>query len=55
MYQLLQNCLVELPWWLSGKESTCQYRRHWFDPRSGRIAYASGQLSLSATATEPVP
>ena len=22
----------ELPWWLSGKESTCQCRRHVFDP-----------------------
>ena len=21
-----------LPWWLSGKESTCQCRRHRFDP-----------------------
>ena len=21
-----------LPWWLRGKESTCQGRRHWFDP-----------------------
>ena len=25
-----------LPWWLSGKEDTCQYRRHEFDPGSGR-------------------
>ena len=21
-----------LPWWLSGKESACQCRRHWFGP-----------------------
>jgi len=24
--------LQGLPWWLSGKESTCQCRRHGFDP-----------------------
>ena len=21
-----------LPWWRNGKQSTCQCRRHWFDP-----------------------
>ena len=26
-----------LPWWLSGKESICQCRRHGFDPWSGKI------------------
>ena len=25
-----------LPWWLSGKESVCQSRRHTFDPWLGR-------------------
>ena len=25
-----------LPWWLSGEESTCQCRRHGFNPSSGR-------------------
>ena len=25
------------PWWLSGEESTCQCRRHGFDPWSGKI------------------
>ena len=24
------------PWWLSGKKSACQFRRHGFDPWSGR-------------------
>ncbi|XP_070328294.1 patched domain-containing protein 3-like [Odocoileus virginianus] len=24
-------CIFGLPWWFSGKESTCQYRRHGFD------------------------
>ena len=43
-----------LPWWLSGKESTCQCRRHWFDPWSGKIPHASEQLSLRARTVEPV-
>ena len=25
-------CSLRLPWWLSGKESTCQFRRHGFNP-----------------------
>ena len=29
-----------LPWWLSGKESACQGRRHRFDPWSRRIPQA---------------
>ena len=29
-----------LSWWLSGKESTCQCRRHGFDPRSRKIPHA---------------
>ena len=28
---------VGLPWWLSGKESVCQSRRHTFDPGVGKI------------------
>ena len=31
--------ISELPWWLSGKESTCQYRRHGFDPWVGKILW----------------
>ena len=30
-----------LPWWLSGKESACQRRRHDFYPWSGKIPHAS--------------
>src|SRR5574340_1093436 len=30
---------VGLPWWLSGKESACQCRRHRFDPCSGKIPW----------------
>ena len=31
-----------LPWWLSSKDSTCQYRRHRFDPWSGKTSHAAG-------------
>ena len=46
-----------LPWWLSGEESTCQCRRHWFDPWSRKIPHAVEQLSqchnYRACALEP--
>ena len=29
----------ELPWWLSGKESVCQCKRHGFDPGIGKIPW----------------
>ena len=31
--------LQELPWWLIGKESTCQRRSHRFDPWVGKIPW----------------
>ena len=43
-----------LLWWLSGKESTCQCRRHRFDPWSGKIPNVAEQLSLCTTNTEPM-
>ena len=43
-----------LPWWLSGKESTCQCRRHRFDPRSQKIPRAMKQLSPCAITIEPL-
>ena len=43
-----------LPWWLNGKESTCQCKRNGFDPSSGKIPYASEQLSQGAATTEPM-
>ena len=43
------------PWWLSGKDSACQCRRHKFSPWSGKILYSSEQLSPCTTATESVP
>ena len=43
---------IELPWWLSGKESSCRWR-HEFDPWSRKIPYAAEQLSLCTTTIEP--
>ena len=44
------KCLYEidnqgLPWWFSGKESSCQCRPHWFDPCPEKIPHAGEQLS----------
>ena len=44
------NCL-ELPLWLSGKEFTCQFRRHRFDPWAGKIPGAVEQVSPCTTTT----
>ena len=44
--------IKEFPWWLSGKESTCQSRSHGFNPWSGRILPATEQLSPSTTTPE---
>ena len=41
-------------WWLSGKESTCQCRRHRFNPWSGKIPLATEQLSPCPTAIASV-
>ena len=43
-----------LPWWLDGKDYTCQHRRYEFDLWSRKIPYASEQLSPCATSIEPV-
>ena len=48
----LRRNWVELPWWLRGKEPSCQCRTHGFDPWSGKIPLAVEQLSLCAAATE---
>ena len=42
-----------LPWWLSGKDSACRCRRHWFDPWVGKIPHAAEQLSSCTTAIGP--
>ena len=35
-YTFVQKNPVGLPWWLSGYEPTCQWRRYGFDPWSGK-------------------
>ena len=41
-----QSILKEIsPWWLSGKEFTCQCRRHELDPWVGRIPWKRKQQS----------
>ena len=47
-----KNMTYRLPWWLSGKESTCQCRRHGFNPWSGKIPHAVEKLTPCIT-TEP--
>ena len=44
----------ELPWWISGKQSTLQYKGHWFHPLFRKIPHAMEQLSLCTTTVEPV-
>ena len=43
-----------LPWWLNGKESAYQCRRHGFDPWSRKIPHVMEQLSPCNTTTESV-
>ena len=45
----LKVTAMGFPWWLSGKESTCQCRKHGFEPRSRRIPHAAEQLSPCPT------
>ena len=40
----------QLPWWLSGKESACQCRRHGFNPWSRKIPQATEHLSPRVSA-----
>ena len=34
-----RNQIIELSWWLRGKEPTCHRRIHGFDPQSGKISW----------------
>ena len=43
-----------LSWWLSAQESTCQRRRHEFDPWSGKCSVPQSSEAQGATAVEPV-
>ena len=49
---VLKNFHLELFWWLSGKESACQCRRHGFNSWSFKIPHIVEQLSPKATTTE---
>ena len=48
----LLKIIMEFPWWSSGKESTCQCRRHGFHPWSRKIPRAPEQLTPRAAASE---
>ena len=51
---ILKKYTCRVPWWLSGKEATGQCRSHRFNPWSGKIPYATEQLSLCMATAEPV-
>ena len=51
--KVLKIAVLGLPWWLSGKESACQYRRCGFDPRSRKIPHVKEQLNPCTTTVEP--
>ena len=52
VYCYFKNEFGGLLLWSSGWESACQCKGHRFDPWSGRIPHALGQLSPFATTTE---
>ena len=45
--------VMELSWWLRGKESACESRRCGFDSWSRKISHALEQPSLGSRAREP--
>ena len=45
---------IRPPWWLRGKASSCQCRRHRLCPWPGKIPHSAEQLDPCATTTEPV-
>ena len=54
MKKVKNNKTVGLSWWLSGKKSACQCRRHGFDPWSRKVQHAVKQLSLHISTIEPL-
>ena len=50
----IKNVSWGLCWWLSGKKSACQCRRHGFDHWSGTIPRAAKHLSCCTTTIEPL-
>ena len=53
IYFKKKNTYEGLSWWLSGKESVCQCRRHGFNPRSGKIPHVTEHQSSRSCAPEP--
>ena len=53
-HQLYKILRMWLCWWLSGKKSACQCRRHRFDPWSRKNPHIEEQLSLCTVTIEPV-
>ena len=52
--KLKRKMPLRLPWWLSGKEPTCQCRRRRLSPWSGETPHAVVQLGPSITTIKPV-
>ena len=46
---------IGLPWWLSGKKSTCQRRRLGFDPWVGKIPWRRAWQTHSSTLSWRIP
>ena len=44
--------IFSTPWYLGGKESTCQCKKHEFDPWSREIPHVTEQLRLCTVTTE---
>ena len=47
--------MMRLPWWLSGKESTCQCRRCGFDPWAGKIPLEEDMSTYSSIPAWEIP
>ena len=43
IYHCVQVCMYQFPWWLSGKEPTCQCRRCRFDPWIRKVPWRRKQ------------
>ena len=54
VHKRVKKLLQGFPWWLSGKESACQCRRHGLDPWSRKIPHAMEQLNPCARTTKPM-
>ena len=53
-FKTLKKKKTGLPWWLSGKESAYQCKRHVFSSLPGKIPHAVEQLSPRAATMDSV-